>query len=74
MTNIYTGGPLDPHSRENAASSNFKASQTVPFGTHLVVQVMECQDTMPTKQVRFIVYVIAIPSMSIMICMADVQQ
>ena len=74
LTNIYTGGPLDPHSRENAASSNFKASQTVPFGTHLVVQVMECQDTMPTKQVRFIVYVIAIPSMSIMICMADVQQ
>jgi hypothetical protein len=55
LTNIYTGGPLDLYSRDKSAPSNFKASQVVPFATHLVVQVMECQDTTPSKQVRFIV-------------------
>mgnify|MGYP002718796326 CR=1 FL=1 len=38
-------------------SHPFKASQTVPFATHLVIQVLECSNTTPSKQMRFIVYV-----------------
>ncbi|KAI5478729.1 hypothetical protein MNV49_004654 [Pseudohyphozyma bogoriensis] len=39
----------------------FIASQVVPFATNLVVQVMECQPSVPTKQIRFIVNDAVIP-------------
>ena len=55
LTKVYEGGPLDLNARKASEGSKFKASRIVPFGTHLVVQVMECQDTASSKQVRFIV-------------------
>lgn len=67
LTNVYKGGALPLDKRQeysgdgSGGGSNFRASQVVPFATHLVVQVMECQDTSPTKQVRFILWVSIAP-------------
>jgi hypothetical protein len=37
------------------------ASNVVPFATNLVVQVLECSASSPTKQIRFIVNGAVIP-------------
>lgn len=54
LSALFQSGPL-PLQRDDGHENSFKASQTVPFGTHFVVQVMECSDMKPTKQIRFIV-------------------
>jgi hypothetical protein len=53
LTAIFASGPVPADKRVDGNS--FVASQTVPFGTHFVVQVLECSDMVPTKQIRFIV-------------------
>ncbi|WWD01020.1 hypothetical protein V866_007958 [Kwoniella sp. B9012] len=51
LSALFTSGPLPTDKRTR---STFKASQVVPFATHLVIQVLECQNTSPSKQIRFI--------------------
>lgn len=51
LSAIFSTGPVSATKR---APSSFIASQTVPFATHLHIQVMECSDMTPTKQMRFI--------------------
>lgn len=53
LSALFSSGPLSPTQRDDSRS--FIASQVVPFGTHLVIQVLECSSCTPTKQVRFIV-------------------
>ena len=53
LTALFGDEPLPVDKRTDSAV--FKASQVVPFATHLVVQVLECSDMSPTKQMRFIV-------------------
>jgi hypothetical protein len=55
LTALAGDYPLPVDHRDD--SHPFKASQTVPFGTHLLIQVLECSDKTPSKQMRFIVYV-----------------
>jgi len=52
LTALFGTGPPDANVRGN---TGFVASQVVPFATHLVVQVVECSQCTPTKQIRFIV-------------------
>jgi hypothetical protein len=47
LTALFSGGPLDIEKRTD---SSFSASRVVPFGTHLVVQVLECSSCSPSKQ------------------------
>ncbi|CEQ41677.1 SPOSA6832_03431 [Sporobolomyces salmonicolor] len=44
-----------PPSNETLSSHTFVASKVVPFAMSLQIQVMECQPSVPTKQIRFIV-------------------
>lgn len=53
LTALFSTGPLPVDKR--VEGSSFVASQVVPFATHLVVQVLECANQTPTKQIRFIV-------------------
>ena len=39
---------------QRAENSPWVASKIVPFATHFTVQVMECSDMTPTKQIRFL--------------------
>ena len=57
LTALFGTGPPDAKTRGN---TGFVASQVVPFATHLVVQVVECPQCTPSKQMRFIVYVYAV--------------
>lgn len=36
------------------SETTFIASQVVPFATNLIIQVLECSDMSPTKQMRFL--------------------
>lgn len=54
LTALFKGGALNLNQRVDGSSA-FKSSQTVPFATHLVIQIMECSNMTPTKQARFIV-------------------
>jgi hypothetical protein len=58
LTALYAGGPLDLQKR---TEGQFSASRVVPFGTHLVVQVLECSSCKDTKQIRFIVNDAVVP-------------
>ncbi|KAK8869485.1 hypothetical protein IAR55_000050 [Kwoniella newhampshirensis] len=58
LTGLFSTGPLPTDKRTN---SSFSASKTVPFGTHMVVQILECADMTPTKQMRFIINDAVIP-------------
>lgn len=49
----FSSGPPPLNARPEKQHS-FVASQVVPFATHLVIQVLECSDLSPTKQMRFI--------------------
>lgn len=42
--------PLSPTT--NDGTHPFVASRIVPFATNLVIQVLECQPSVPTKQIR----------------------
>ncbi|XAO23465.1 hypothetical protein I312_102243 [Cryptococcus bacillisporus CA1280] len=59
LTALFSTGPLPVDRR--VEGSSFVASQVVPFATHLVVQVLECTDQTPTKQIRFIVNDAVVP-------------
>lgn len=52
LTALFGSGPLPTDKRDDSAS--FVASKVVPFATHFHIQVMECSDMSPTKQMRFI--------------------
>jgi len=58
LTALYAGGPLDLKER---TEGQFSASRVVPFGTHLVVQILECSSCKETKQIRFIVNDAVVP-------------
>lgn len=51
LTSVFQSGPLPLDKR---TKSSFVASQTVPFATNLVMQVLECSDMTPTKQIRML--------------------
>ncbi|WVW82697.1 hypothetical protein I302_104708 [Kwoniella bestiolae CBS 10118] len=51
LSALFSTGPLPVDKRTD---SSFKASQVVPFATHLTIQVLECGDMSPSKQIRFI--------------------
>ncbi|KAL8292818.1 hypothetical protein RQP46_000512 [Phenoliferia psychrophenolica] len=51
--------PLDPTT--NHKNHTFSAARIVPFATNLVIQVLECQPSAPTKQIRMIVNDAVIP-------------
>ncbi|WWC69100.1 uncharacterized protein I206_103036 [Kwoniella pini CBS 10737] len=51
LSAIFSSGPLPINKR---TENSFKASQVVPFATHLTIQVLECSNTSPSKQIRFI--------------------
>ncbi|KAK4683843.1 hypothetical protein P7C73_g6377, partial [Tremellales sp. Uapishka_1] len=53
LTALGKTGPLPLTARTD--NSSFVASQVVPFATHMVIQVLECKDMSPTKQIRFII-------------------
>ncbi|KAL0252850.1 hypothetical protein I308_102242 [Cryptococcus tetragattii IND107] len=59
LTALFSTGPLPVDKR--VEGSSFVASQVVPFATHLVVQVLECANQTPTKQIRFIVNDAVVP-------------
>lgn len=52
LTALFGSGPLPTDERDDYAT--FVASKVVPFATHFHIQVMECSDMVPTKQMRFI--------------------
>ncbi|CDZ97564.1 acid phosphatase [Phaffia rhodozyma] len=52
LTALFPGGPLPLTKRPDG--KHFKSSQVVPFSTHLNIQVLECSDLTPSKQIRFI--------------------
>ncbi|RXK36506.1 acid phosphatase [Tremella mesenterica] len=58
LTAVFGETPLDLNKR---GEYTFKSSQVVPWATHLTVQVMECSEYQPTKQVRFMVNDAVIP-------------
>jgi hypothetical protein len=58
LTALFSSGPLDLDTR---TESSFSASRVVPFGTHLVVQVLECSSCTVSKQIRFVVNDAVIP-------------
>ncbi|WWC89684.1 uncharacterized protein L201_004609 [Kwoniella dendrophila CBS 6074] len=51
LSALFSSGPLPT---DKKTESSFKASQVVPFATHLTIQVLECSNTSPSKQIRFI--------------------
>ena len=53
LTSVFGDDPLPIEHRPDG-DWTFKSSQVVPYATHLVIQVMECEDMVPTKQARFI--------------------
>ncbi|KAJ9125111.1 hypothetical protein QFC22_000064 [Naganishia vaughanmartiniae] len=53
LSAIFSSGP-PPLTGRPEQQHSFVASQVVPFATHLVIQVMECSQMSPTKQVRFL--------------------
>ncbi|KAI1387370.1 phosphoglycerate mutase-like protein [Hypoxylon trugodes] len=59
LTALFNGPPLS--ATENRRQNSFSASKLVPFGTHFVVQVLECPAYQPTKQARFLVNDAVIP-------------
>ncbi|KJE04504.1 acid phosphatase [Cryptococcus gattii NT-10] len=59
LTALFSTGALPVDKR--VEGSSFVASQVVPFATHLVVQVLECANQTPTKQIRFIVNDAVVP-------------
>ncbi|TYJ52174.1 hypothetical protein B9479_007219 [Cryptococcus floricola] len=59
LTALYSTGPLPVDRR--VENSSFVASKVVPFATHLVAQVVECLDLVPTKQIRFILNDAVVP-------------
>ncbi|KAM0751143.1 putative acid phosphatase [Meredithblackwellia eburnea MCA 4105] len=59
LTALAKSGP--PSVSSIAADQTFVASQIVPFATNMVVQVLECQASSPTKQIRFIVNDAVVP-------------
>ncbi|ADV21280.1 acid phosphatase [Cryptococcus gattii E566] len=59
LTALFSTGALPVDKR--VEGSSFVASQVVPFATHLVVQVLECANQTPTKQIRFIINDAVVP-------------
>ncbi|KAL7420096.1 hypothetical protein Q5752_005061 [Cryptotrichosporon argae] len=59
FTPLWSQGALDPTQRIDG--NVFRASRLVPFATHFTTQILECADTSPTKQVRFMVNDAVIP-------------
>ncbi|KIS01610.1 acid phosphatase [Cryptococcus deuterogattii 2001/935-1] len=59
LSALFSTGPLPVDKR--VEGSSFVASQVVPFATHMVVQVLECANQTPTKQIRFIVNDAVVP-------------
>lgn len=55
LTALTGSYPLPTDHRDD--SYPFVASQVVPFGTHFHIQVMECSDKTPSKQIRFVLCV-----------------
>ena len=55
LSALFASGPLPLTSRP--ANQSFVASQVVPFGTHFTIQVLQCANRTPSKQIRFILYV-----------------
>ncbi|WVQ85369.1 hypothetical protein IAT38_007534 [Cryptococcus sp. DSM 104549] len=53
LTALFSTGPLRTDKRDD--SSSFVASQVVPFATHMAIQVLECADQTPSKQIRFMI-------------------
>ncbi|WRT67489.1 uncharacterized protein IL334_004461 [Kwoniella shivajii] len=51
LSALFSSGPLPVDKR---TKSSFKASQVVPFATHLTIQKLSCSDTSPSDQIRFI--------------------
>ncbi|WVQ81817.1 hypothetical protein IAT38_003944 [Cryptococcus sp. DSM 104549] len=51
LTALFSTGALPVDKR--VEDSSFVASHVVPFATHLVIQVLECADQTPSKQIRF---------------------
>lgn len=51
LTALFGSGPLRTDKRDDSAS--FVASKVVPFATHFHIQILECSDMVPTKQMRF---------------------
>lgn len=49
------GGSVAPSNTSYTGNHTYVASQIVPFATELQVQVVECSNLSPTKQIRFIV-------------------
>lgn len=56
LTPLFSGEPLSKTG--NTHTNSFVASKIVPFATHFTVQVLECPAYQPTKQIRFVVFVI----------------
>lgn len=54
LTSVFQSGPLPTDKR---TKNSFVASQTVTFATNLVMQVLECKDMSPTKQIRMLLSV-----------------
>ncbi|WWC60742.1 uncharacterized protein I303_103318 [Kwoniella dejecticola CBS 10117] len=52
LTALFSSGPVATDKR---MENSFRASQVVPFATHMTIQVLECSNTSPSKQIRFII-------------------
>lgn len=65
LSALFPGGPppIDVTTRPSPPtdSSRFVASHVVPFATHFVIQVLECPQCNPSKQIRFIVNDAVVP-------------
>ncbi|GAA6014183.1 hypothetical protein JCM11491_004131 [Sporobolomyces phaffii] len=59
LTALAKSGP--PSTSSLDSNHTFIASQVVPFATALQIQVAECKDLTPTKQIRFILNDAVIP-------------
>ncbi|KAI1332493.1 phosphoglycerate mutase-like protein [Xylariaceae sp. FL0255] len=59
LTALFNGPPLSVDG--NTAQNSFVASKIVPFGTHFLIQALECESYSPTKQMRFIVNDAVVP-------------
>jgi hypothetical protein len=59
LTALFNGPALSP--TNNQHRNSFVASKLVPFATHFTTQILECPAYLPTRQLRFIVYVFRSP-------------
>jgi hypothetical protein len=59
LTALFNGPALSP--TNNQHRNSFVASKLVPFATHFTTQILECPSYLPTRQLRFIVYVFRSP-------------